>query len=84
LNESRDSSAVRAPSSLERLDQAGRRSQLLGSIAGERVSRQHDDAKSASSENLLSLPEEKATEVLELVDALDQDEDVQRVFHNLG
>jgi YebC/PmpR family DNA-binding regulatory protein len=30
------------------------------------------------------LPEDKATEVLELVDALEQDEDVQRVFHNLA
>jgi YebC/PmpR family DNA-binding regulatory protein len=35
-------------------------------------------------QNLLSLPDDKATEVLELVDALEQDEDVQRVFHNLG
>ena len=35
-------------------------------------------------QNLVSLPEEKATQVLELVDALEQDEDVQRVFHNLG
>ena len=35
-------------------------------------------------QNLLSLPEDKATEVLALVDALEQDEDVQRVFHNLG
>jgi YebC/PmpR family DNA-binding regulatory protein len=35
-------------------------------------------------QNLLSLPEDKSTEVLELVDALEQDEDVQRVFHNLG
>lgn len=35
-------------------------------------------------QNLLSLPEDKAAEVLELVDALEQDEDVQRVFHNLG
>jgi len=32
----------------------------------------------------VELPEEKATEVLELVDALEQDEDVQRVFHNLA
>lgn len=32
----------------------------------------------------VSLPEDKAAEVLELVDALEQDEDVQRVFHNLG
>jgi len=32
----------------------------------------------------LALPDEKATEVLELVDALEQDEDVQHVFHNLG
>ena len=30
-----------------------------------------------------SLPEDQATEVLKLVDALEQDEDVQRVFHNL-
>jgi YebC/PmpR family DNA-binding regulatory protein len=35
-------------------------------------------------QNLLELPEEKATEVLKLVDALEQDEDVQRVFHNLA
>jgi YebC/PmpR family DNA-binding regulatory protein len=35
-------------------------------------------------QNLVTLPEEKATQVLELVDALEQDEDVQRVFHNLG
>jgi YebC/PmpR family DNA-binding regulatory protein len=35
-------------------------------------------------QNLISLPEDKATQVLELVDALEQDEDVQRVFHNLG
>jgi YebC/PmpR family DNA-binding regulatory protein len=35
-------------------------------------------------QNLISLPEDQATEVLELVDALEQDEDVQRVFHNLG
>ena len=35
-------------------------------------------------QNLVELPEDKATEVLELVDALEQDEDVQRVFHNLG
>jgi len=30
------------------------------------------------------LPEDKAKEVLELVDALEQDEDVQKVFHNLA
>ena len=34
--------------------------------------------------NLLELPEDKANEVLALVDALEQDDDVQRVFHNLG
>jgi YebC/PmpR family DNA-binding regulatory protein len=34
--------------------------------------------------SLLALPEDKATEVLKLVDALEQDEDVQKVFHNLG
>ena len=32
----------------------------------------------------VELPEDKATEVLKLVDDLEQDEDVQRVFHNLG
>ena len=30
------------------------------------------------------LPEDKATDVLKLVDALEQDDDVQRVFHNLA
>jgi YebC/PmpR family DNA-binding regulatory protein len=30
------------------------------------------------------LPENKATEVLSLVDRLEQDDDVQKVFHNLG
>ena len=34
-------------------------------------------------ENLLELNEEQAHEVLQLVDALEQDDDVQRVFHNL-
>jgi transcriptional/translational regulatory protein YebC/TACO1 len=32
----------------------------------------------------VELPEEQANEVLALVDALEQDEDVQRVFHNLA
>jgi len=32
----------------------------------------------------VELPEEQATEVLKMVDALEQDEDVQRVFHNLA
>lgn len=34
-------------------------------------------------ENFVELPEEKANEVLKLVDALEQDDDVQHVFHNL-
>jgi YebC/PmpR family DNA-binding regulatory protein len=42
---------------------------------------------SAESEYLpltpVELPEEQATEVLSLVDRLEQDDDVQRVFHNL-
>ena len=33
---------------------------------------------------LVELPEEKATEVLACIDALEQDDDVQNVFHNLG
>lgn len=32
----------------------------------------------------VDLPADKAKEVLEMVDALEQDEDVQRVFHNLA
>jgi len=35
-------------------------------------------------QNLVELPEDKAKDVLELVDAMEQDDDVQRVFHNLG
>jgi YebC/PmpR family DNA-binding regulatory protein len=34
-------------------------------------------------QNPTELPEDKATDVLKLIDALEQDEDVQRVFHNL-
>jgi len=34
-------------------------------------------------ENLVELPEGQANEVLKLVDDMEQDEDVQRVFHNL-
>ena len=34
-------------------------------------------------QNHTELPEDQATEVLKLVDALEQDEDVQKVFHNL-
>jgi YebC/PmpR family DNA-binding regulatory protein len=32
----------------------------------------------------IELPEDQATEVLKMVDKLEQDDDVQRVFHNLG
>jgi YebC/PmpR family DNA-binding regulatory protein len=35
-------------------------------------------------QNPISLPEEKANEVLALIDELEQDEDVQKVFHNLS
>jgi transcriptional/translational regulatory protein YebC/TACO1 len=31
----------------------------------------------------VELPEDQATEVLKLVDTLEQDDDVQKVFHNL-
>lgn len=34
-------------------------------------------------ENFVELPNDQATEVLKLVDALEQDEDVQHVFHSL-
>ena len=32
----------------------------------------------------MELPEGKADEVLRMIDALEQDDDVQKVFHNLG
>ncbi len=32
----------------------------------------------------IRLPEDRATEALKLVDLLEQDEDVQKVFHNLA
>ena len=32
----------------------------------------------------MELPEDEATEALKLVDTIEQDDDVQRVFHNLG
>lgn len=35
-------------------------------------------------QNPTTLPEDKATEVLAMVDKLEQDEDVQQVFHNLA
>jgi len=34
--------------------------------------------------NPVHLPEDQATEALELVDTLEQEDDVQKVFHNLG
>ena len=34
--------------------------------------------------NPVTLPEEQATEALELVDRIEQDDDVQKVFHNLA
>ncbi|MCB9625649.1 MAG: YebC/PmpR family DNA-binding transcriptional regulator, partial [Sandaracinus sp.] len=35
-------------------------------------------------QNVTELSEEQATEVLKLIDLLEQDDDVQQVFHNLG
>jgi transcriptional/translational regulatory protein YebC/TACO1 len=35
-------------------------------------------------QNTVELGEEQAQEVLKLVDKLEQDEDVQKVFHNLA
>jgi YebC/PmpR family DNA-binding regulatory protein len=35
-------------------------------------------------QTVVQLPEDQATQVLELIDRLEQDEDVQKVFHNLG
>ena len=33
--------------------------------------------------NTIELPEEQANDVLKLIDNLEQDEDVQKVYHNL-
>jgi YebC/PmpR family DNA-binding regulatory protein len=35
-------------------------------------------------QNIIELPEKEANEVMELIDKLEQDDDVQKVFHNLG
>ena len=59
----------------------------FGSLQSE-IERMGIPVQSAESEyvaqNLVHLSEEQATEVLKLVDELEQDDDVQRVFHNLG
>jgi transcriptional/translational regulatory protein YebC/TACO1 len=34
--------------------------------------------------NPVHLPDDQATEALKLVDEMEQDDDVQKVFHNLG
>jgi YebC/PmpR family DNA-binding regulatory protein len=34
--------------------------------------------------SLVTVPDDQSTEVLKMIDALEQDEDVQHVFHNLG
>ncbi len=34
--------------------------------------------------NMMNLPDDQANEVMELIDRLEQDDDVQRVFHNLA
>jgi YebC/PmpR family DNA-binding regulatory protein len=56
---------------------------LQAAIEGRGIAVQSAESEYVA-QNLISLPEDKSTEVLELVDALEQDEDVQRVFHNLG
>lgn len=35
-------------------------------------------------QNIIELPEKEANEVMELIDKLEQDDDVQKVFYNLG
>ena len=35
-------------------------------------------------QNTVELPEEQAQDLLKLVDKIEQDEDVQKVFHNLA
>lgn len=44
------------------------------------ISAEHEYICSAPTE----LPEEQATEVLELIDKLEQDDDVQKVYHTLA
>jgi YebC/PmpR family DNA-binding regulatory protein len=56
---------------------------LQGAIEARGIAVQSAESEYVA-QNLISLDDDKAKEVLELVDALEQDEDVQRVFHNLG
>jgi transcriptional/translational regulatory protein YebC/TACO1 len=56
---------------------------LAAAIDGQGVPVQSAESEYVA-QNLVTLPEGRATEVLNLVDALEQDDDVQRVFHNLG
>lgn len=56
---------------------------LQAAIEGQGIAVQSAESEYVA-QNLVTLPEDKSREVLELVDALEQDEDVQRVFHNLG
>jgi YebC/PmpR family DNA-binding regulatory protein len=57
--------------------------QLQAAIEGRGLAPLSADSEYVA-QNLMQVPEEQALEVLRLVDALEQDEDVQRVFHNLG
>jgi YebC/PmpR family DNA-binding regulatory protein len=56
---------------------------LQAAIEAEGLPLQSADSEYVA-QNLVTLPEDKATEALQLVDALEQDDDVQRVFHNVG
>lgn len=56
---------------------------LQGALEAQGIAVQSAESEYVA-QNAVTLPEDKATEVLELVDAMEQDEDVQRVFHNLG
>ena len=51
---------------------------------GARHRRRSRPSPSTSASTPTELPEDQATEVLELIDTLEQDDDVQRVFHTLA
>jgi YebC/PmpR family DNA-binding regulatory protein len=57
--------------------------QLQAGLEAKKLSPLSSDSEYIA-QTLMALDEEKAKDVLELVDRLEQDDDVQRVFHTLG
>jgi YebC/PmpR family DNA-binding regulatory protein len=58
--------------------------QLAAAIEAKGISVISAESEYVPTQALTELPEDKAADVLKLVDALEQDEDVQKVFHTLA